>query len=337
VRRKLTELQCRLLLYMLEHEESVQEEELGFEKAMSVEYATELIMKEDARKDNPYAPDSVNEIYGNYLAQGAVELDTVATRYKNLHNSIRRCMKGMEGLDLLLRVVIPLKGRPPLILYRPSPKGRLLAKTLRFENSGKAKVDAMADELIEKAVEALREEKARAGQPPYATATEILEKLWQLSPELYENERRIFDKYWNKTKLGEKMKEKYELVKKTLNGKRIRVYELYSRKEKSADLQAALVAIRRKNFWRATTEEIKGALWKICGAKFASKEVFEKVWNERLIGRLMKERGFPRRQKYVKIWEELEDGTPVLVTYNIWLYDIRTVPKDEEGSGGPPS
>jgi len=56
----------------------------------------------------------------------------------------------------------------------------------------------MADELVEKAVKALREEKAKNGQPPYATATEMIEKLWQLSPELYENERRIFEKYWNK-------------------------------------------------------------------------------------------------------------------------------------------
>jgi len=336
VKRRLTELQRRILLTMLEHEEK-EEEKLGFEKGVNVEFVTKSVAVALEQERNPGPTGCAEEVFGEYVARGCMELEVLVRNFRGLFEAVRRCMRMMEERDLLLRVIVTPKERFPLIIYKLSPRGRLLAKMLRFEKSGKVKVDASADELIEKAVKVLREEKAKNGQPPYATATEILEKLWQLSPELYENERRIFDKYWNKKKLGEKLKEKCELVEKTLNGKRIRVYELYSRKEKSADLQAALVSIRRENFWRATTEDIKDALWKVCGAKFASKEVFEKVWNERLIGRLMRERKLPRRRKYVKTWHELADGTIIPVSYNIWLYDIRTVPKDEEGSGTSPS
>jgi len=278
-------------------------------------------------------PTSLDKEIGLLLSTGLDSAYFVFYRLRSRHQCISNALKTLERKKLVLREerlrIDELGRKHPHIFFFLSKLGRLLAKELRFEATGKAKVDAMADELIEKAVKALREEKAKNGQPPYATATEILEKLWQLSPELYENERKIFDKYWNKTKLGEKLREKYELTKKTLDGKKVWVYELYSRKEKSADLQAALVSIRKENLWHATTEDIKDALWKVCGAKFASKEVFEKVWNEMLIGRLMKERNLSRQRKYWTQLEKLADGTIVPVSYNTWLYDIRTVPKDE--------
>ena len=109
------------------------------------------------------------------------------------------------------------------------------------------------------------------------------------------------------------------------------VYDLtgYSPEDREKDLMKALSVIRR-GYWRTNMEMIKDALWKVCGEKFGNKETFEKAWNDELIGKLMHKMGFPRIHKYYPWWEELADGTPILIWRWEWLWDIRTVPTGEE-------
>ena len=85
--------------------------------------------------------------------------------------------------------------------------------------------------------------------------------------------------------------------------------EVPPREEREKDLMKALIIKRRGEIGGQTSRRSKKHYGKVCGEKFGNKETFEKYWNDRLIGRLMRKLGFPRKQISFPWWKEPADGT----------------------------
>lgn len=259
---------------------------------------------------------------GAWIASGVKSLPGAVREFRSLTESISRCMRRLADRRLLLKRVRRVKSSR--VFYVLSPVGRLLAERIRAEG------DRGMDGFLQEAVNKLWDERISGGQPPYATPEEIIEALWHNMQGLYGGERKLFDRCWNRVTLGRKMKDGgYKLVHARLNGKQAWVYDLYRHEDQKRDLMAALVALRRRNFWRVRTCRIRESLWETCGTKFRSKDLLEKVWDEKRIGKLMHELGFRPHHKRDRMLEEAA-GAYFWVYKFFWCYDIRAIPKEEE-------
>lgn len=320
MQQRLTELQKKVLVATLRIEEDAKQDVNTpiydiMSSATPKEVASVLGLL-----DQPAAYAQRSPSHVEYVAKW---VDTIIAR-------VRHCMARLKRKGLLQYTYITpcrvMRGGFMLACkhrcYRLTDEGKKIARRMRFETERKAEFEAVKSEHLKSAVEELKGKS-------YATPDEILEAVWRREKDLFDEDRGLFSRYWNRTTLGREMKKMgYRLCQVRCNGKRIWTYELYSKEERIRDLKRALSLVR-KRYWRATTEDIRKALWHICGSKLVSREVFEKVWNEKQIGEYMqKELKFKR---FLKRSNESIKGEP---DYIFWhYYDIRDVPPGEDVNG----
>jgi hypothetical protein len=182
--------------------------------------------------------------------------------------------------------------------FRLSVLGRKVAKRLRFETR-LDELRKVEGEHLDSAVREVRKEFLRLGQPPLATPEQILEALWNATSEWYERDRKTFEEYWTKRKLGAEMKRKgYRLIRRRQNGKNAWAYGLVKEEQNLQELKAALLYLHRLGFSNVEVPHIQTAIWLLWKDVYASPEVVKSFWNGKTTGNLMRKLGFkPRRLK----------------------------------------
>ncbi|MCS7114102.1 MAG: hypothetical protein RMJ15_04145 [Nitrososphaerota archaeon] len=212
--RRLTDLQRQILLAMLEVEEEHSRDPLRsqiFGNTIAPETVAWKILTRRLQQQGVETSNA--ELWlDQMISIGFETAESASKMLRSLVENVKRAMRKLAARNILLESLWKAKGRP-VVRYTLSPIGRSLAKTLRFKE--KCDSEKGRGELIEAALNRLREEKRKEGRPAYATTDEILEELKQTSIELYRVNRDTVEKYWNRKKLGAELKKRgYKLVKK---------------------------------------------------------------------------------------------------------------------------
>ncbi|MEM3719544.1 MAG: hypothetical protein QXD45_05945 [Candidatus Bathyarchaeia archaeon] len=218
------------------------------------------------------------------LMSGYIHASEYVQAENNVTRAVRLCVQNLAKEGLLRFYEVELDGSR-LLFVQFTEMGMKLAKKIRFERSGEAE---RSGECLENALKSIWQQKVSNNLKPVATLEEVIETLWDQTHQHYEDDRELFNECWTRKKLIAEMRKRgYKLIEEKVNGERIKVYDLYTDKERMEDLKEALSHIRERGLQEVDAQTILEALWSTCGERFRSKEIFKRVWDEKRIDRTM--------------------------------------------------
>lgn len=211
------------------------------------------------------------------LMTGAVTPWDFARRHGYFKKSVLRCLQRLDGFVEVCRL-----RRRERVWVRLTDRGRALA--IQY---------AAPEQQLDAAVAHLRKVCAERGQPPFATAEELLEAVWNCSV----HDRRLFEKVWNKRKLCAEMRKRgYRVFLKKVDGKRVRFYVLVPGQADVEDIVAAIARLKNAGLEKASVDDILAALWETAGHKFPDKTALALYWTEKRVGKTMRALGVEQKR-----------------------------------------
>lgn len=311
---RLTKTQRWILLAALEFEEEMRRDPRLFNLVrgrFTAKMIAWRLMTKGAREDG-VETDSAEEWLAQMVASGAETVEGAYRKLRKRVEKVKRCLRQMAERRLVLPEALMGK-RGPVTAYTLSPIGRSIARAIRYEEMGEEE----GRRLLGEALRRLRE------KGPHATLDEVYAELQRVSLDLYGVDERTVEKRWSRRTLGKELREMgCRLIRTRGGGGAKWVYDLQPRGNPpdAEDLKRALESLNAPTL---TMTSIREALWNTCGHRFSTREAFEREWSERKIGKLLRQLGAERRQKWLR-------GQNT----RIWIYDISKIFPEKWGKPG---